>query len=89
MTKRGHVSLVGAGPGDPELFSGKALGRLRAAEVVVYDALVIEALLAECRAVPSSRRRGSSPPAAWWSALGCPRASRAATERWQDTGRTR
>lgn len=49
MFDTGFVSLVGAGPGDPELISVKGLRRLRAAEVVVYDALVAPELLDECR----------------------------------------
>ncbi len=41
----GHVSLVGAGPGDPDLLTLKAVERLRAADLVLYDALVDERVL--------------------------------------------
>ena len=42
----GFVSLVGAGPGDPELLTMRAVDRLRRADLVFYDALVEEDLLA-------------------------------------------
>ena len=42
----GLVSLVGAGPGDPELLTVRALKRLREAHLVLNDALVPADLLA-------------------------------------------
>jgi uroporphyrin-III C-methyltransferase len=58
----GFVSLVGAGPGDPELITVKALRRLAAADVIVYDALVHPDTLALGRAdaerIPAGKRGG-------------------------------
>ena len=36
----GRVSLVGAGPGDPELWTVRGLQRVREADLVLYDALI-------------------------------------------------
>lgn len=44
--QQGEVALVGAGPGDPELLTIKALNMLRQAEVILYDYLVSKEILA-------------------------------------------
>lgn len=41
-----RITIVGAGPGDPDLISIKGVKALKSADVVLYDALVDEALLA-------------------------------------------
>src|SRR5436190_7511130 len=50
----GSVWLVGAGPGDPELLTIKALRVLQTADVVVHDGLVSDQILA---LAPSAARR--------------------------------
>jgi uroporphyrin-III C-methyltransferase / precorrin-2 dehydrogenase / sirohydrochlorin ferrochelatase len=45
----GHVSLVGAGPGDPGLLTRRAAGCLRRADLVLYDALVDERVIGMAR----------------------------------------
>jgi uroporphyrin-III C-methyltransferase len=42
------LTLVGAGPGDPELITLKAINALRNADVVLYDALANDDLLDYC-----------------------------------------
>ena len=58
----GKVYLVGAGPGDPGLFTLKGKALLEVADVVVYDALVSPPILAmvnpQAKLLPAGKRRG-------------------------------
>jgi len=58
----GHVTLVGAGPGDPDLLTVKALRALQDADVIFYDELVTSEILDRVRRdaarVPVGRRVG-------------------------------
>ncbi len=49
MKPGGHVSLIGAGPGDPELITVRGLRVLKEADVVVYDRLAAPELLSHAR----------------------------------------
>jgi uroporphyrin-III C-methyltransferase/precorrin-2 dehydrogenase/sirohydrochlorin ferrochelatase len=50
----GHVSLIGAGPGDPDLLTVRAVRRLGEADLVLYDALA------------SPETRALAPEARWF-----------------------
>ena len=45
---KGRVAIVGAGPGDPELMTVKAMRYVREADVVLYDSLFGDEILSCC-----------------------------------------
>ena len=51
---RGRVILVGAGPGDPELLTLKAVQALQSADIVVHDGLIDDGVFAYVR--PDAQR---------------------------------
>ncbi len=59
---QGSVVIVGAGPGDPELLTLKAVRALQSADVVLYDDLVSEGVLGyarrEARKIAVGKRAG-------------------------------
>lgn len=58
----GRVTLVGAGPGDAELLTLKAVRALQSADVILFDALVSDEVLElarrEARRIPVGKRGG-------------------------------
>ena len=60
---QGRVLLVGAGPGDPELLTMKAVRALKSADVVFYDQLVGEGVLdharREAELIPVGKAKGA------------------------------
>ncbi len=61
-TERGRVLLVGAGPGDPELLTLKAVRALKAADAILYDRLAgtgaLEHARREVELIPVGKSKG-------------------------------
>jgi uroporphyrin-III C-methyltransferase / precorrin-2 dehydrogenase / sirohydrochlorin ferrochelatase len=61
---KGHLALVGAGPGDPELLTLKAVRYLREADVILHDDLVSDGVLSfarrEARKIHVGKRGGQA-----------------------------
>ena len=61
----GFVSLVGAGPGDPELLTLKAARRLAEADLLLCDGLVPAEIVALAPRARSTSASASAPDVRW------------------------
>lgn len=61
-----HVTLIGAGPGDPDLLTIKAVNCLKTADVIIYDRLVNKEILnhasAEAKRIFVGKKAGHPSP---------------------------
>ena len=64
LNPRPKLTVVGAGPGDPDLITVKAIKALKSADVVLYDALISDELLdycsVDCEKIYVGKRSGES-----------------------------
>jgi len=64
LDPRPKLTVVGAGPGDPDLITVKAIKALKSANVVLYDALIADELLdycqSDCQRIYVGKRPGES-----------------------------
>ena len=61
MNPKAKLTLVGAGPGDPELITLKGINALKSANVILYDALINPVLLEhapQARKIFVGKRKG-------------------------------
>lgn len=58
---QGKVYIVGAGPGDPELITLKAINVLKNADVIIYDRLISKDILKYCKEGSELIYAGKSP----------------------------
>ena len=61
MSKVGKVYLVGAGPGDPDLLTIRAVQRISIGDVIVYDRLIQQGVLALAKASAEKIYMGKPP----------------------------